>query len=154
VTPQDRNYSEGHLWVKIEEDLTVTIGVTDHLQSQIGSIVFVDLARAGTRVRRSGRLGEIEYDPESCSIEFRLSFSDQFSQLRDADEERYLTELKCPVDGNIIEVNDRLNERPDLANVDPYGEGWLARVRLDDSVEPGDLLSGAEYESFLSEARG
>ena len=154
MTPEDRKYSDAHLWVKVESDATVVLGLTDHLQGQIGPIVFIDLPRVGTKIRRSSGLCEVESDPQSCGIPYRGSYGAQFDQLGEAESEQIITALASPVSGDVIELNALLEENPDLVNTDAYGDGWLARVRSSDSSELDSLLSAREYEVFVAQANG
>lgn len=127
MNPQDRKYTREHEWVKLEDTDTVqaVAGITDYAQDQLGDIVYVDLPKPGTTVSQMGKMGEIE------SVK---SVSDLFS----------------PVSGEVIEVNDRLLDHPEIANEDPFGEGWLIRLRMADASELGNLMSAEEYETFIS----
>ena len=127
MNPNDRKYSREHEWVKVEDPDTnrAVAGITDFAQDQLGDIVFVELPKLGSTVSCMGKMGEIE------SVK---SVSDLFS----------------PVSGEVIEVNDRLLEHPEIANEDPFGEGWLIRIRLTDASELDTLLTAQEYESFTA----
>jgi glycine cleavage system H protein len=127
LSPDDRKYSREHEWVKLEDAATGTAvaGITHYAQDQLGDIVFVELPTPGSQVTFMGKMGEIE------SVK---SVSDLFS----------------PVSGEVIEVNRGLDEHPEIANQDPFGEGWLVRVRAADVSELDRLLTAEEYESFIS----
>ena len=127
MNPNDRKYSREHEWVKVEDPDTnrAVAGITDFAQDQLGDIVFVELPKLGSTVSHMGKMGEIE------SVK---SVSDLFS----------------PVSGEVIEVNDRLLDHPEIANEDPFGEGWLIRIRLTDASELDALLTAEEYESFTA----
>ena len=127
MNPNDRKYSREHEWVKVEDPDTnrAVAGITDFAQDQLGDIVFVELPKLGSTVSYMGKMGEIE------SVK---SVSDLFS----------------PVSGEVIEVNDRLVDHPEIANEDPFGEGWLIRIRLTDASELDTLLTAEEYESFTA----
>ncbi len=127
MNPNDRKYSREHEWVKVEDPDTnrAVAGITDFAQDQLGDIVFVELPKLGSTVSYMGKMGEIE------SVK---SVSDLFS----------------PVSGEVIEVNDRLLDHPEIANEDPFGEGWLIRIRLTDASELDTLLTAEEYESFTA----
>ncbi len=127
MNPNDRKYSREHEWVKVEDPDTnrAVAGITDFAQDQLGDIVFVELPKLGSTVSHMGKMGEIE------SVK---SVSDLFS----------------PVSGEVIEVNDRLLDHPEIANEDPFGEGWLIRIRLTDASELDTLLTAEEYESFTA----
>ena len=127
MNPNDRKYSREHEWVKVEDPDTnrALAGITDFAQDQLGDIVFVELPKLGSTVSHMGKMGEIE------SVK---SVSDLFS----------------PVSGEVIEVNDRLLDHPEISNEDPFGEGWLIRIRLTDASELDALLTAEEYESFTA----
>jgi len=127
LNPNDRKYSREHEWVKVEDPDTnrAVAGITDFAQDQLGDIVFVELPKLGSTVSYMGKMGEIE------SVK---SVSDLFS----------------PVSGEVIEVNDRLLDHPEITNEDPFGEGWLIRIRLTDVSELDALLTAEEYESFTA----
>ena len=127
MSPDDRKYSSEHEWVKVEdtESGRAVAGITDYAQDQLGDIVFVELPKVGTQVSQMGKVGEIE------SVK---SVSDLFS----------------PVSGEVIEVNQRLLDHPEIANEDPFGEGWMVRLTMTDASELANLMSAAEYETFIS----
>jgi glycine cleavage system H protein len=120
--PQDLVYTRTHEWARIEGD-TATVGITDHAQEELGDVVFVELPEVGSSVRAGEPFGTIE------SV-------------------KAVSDLYSPVSGEVAEVNTSLEESPEKVNEDPYGEGWLLRVRL--SEEP-DLLSPEEYARRLEE---
>ena len=127
LNPDDRKYTHEHEWVKLEDGGTgnAVAGITDYAQDQLGDIVFVELPNVGSTVTSMAKMGEIE------SVK---SVSDLFS----------------PVSGDVTEVNERLVTQPEIANQDPFGEGWLIRVSMTDVSELGGLLTAEEYESFTS----
>ncbi|BBL80555.1 glycine cleavage system H protein [Rubrobacter xylanophilus] len=120
--PQDLQYTRTHEWVRIE-DGTATVGITDHAQEELGDVVFVELPEPGSSVEAGEPFGTIE------SV-------------------KAVSDLYSPVSGEVAEVNRTLEESPERVNEDPYGEGWLIRVRI--SGQP-DLLSPEEYASRLEE---
>ena len=122
--PTDRKYSREHEWALAHGDGTVTLGITDHAQEQLTDIVFVELPEIGKRVKRGEAFAVVE------SVK---SVSDVFS----------------PLDGEVIEVNRALEDRPELINQDAHGEGWIAKLRLDDPQELDVLLDAAAYEAFI-----
>ena len=124
MNPEDRKYSKEHEWARPEEEGVVRIGITQYAQEQPGDIVFLDLPKVGGTVGQTQKLGEVE------SVK---SVSDVFS----------------PVSGEVLEVNQEVIERPELANEDPYGKGWLLRVSLSKPGEMDELMTAAEYDSFL-----
>ncbi len=129
MNPNDRKYSREHEWVKVEDAGTgqALAGITDFAQDQLGDIVYVELPKLGTTVSHMGKMGEIE------SVK---SVSDLFS----------------PVSGEVVEVNERLLDHPEIANEDPFGEGWLIRISMTDASELDGLMSADEYESFTAGA--
>jgi len=107
---------------------TGTIGITDYAQDQLGDIVFVELPAAGVAIIAAQKFGEIE------SV-------------------KAMSELFAPVSGEVTEANDGLADSPESVNDDPYGDGWLVKVRLSDPAELDQLLSADDYEAFI-EAEG
>ncbi|MEX1195431.1 MAG: glycine cleavage system protein GcvH [Dehalococcoidia bacterium] len=128
ASPPDLKYTKEHEWVRVDGD-TGTIGITDYAQDQLGDIVFVDLPPTGTKVIYTQKFGEIE------SV-------------------KAVSELFAPVSGEMIEANGGLNDNPQWVNDDPYGGGWMIKVRLDNTAELDGLLSAQEYEAFLGESDG
>lgn len=122
--PEDLRYSESHEWVREEDDGTVTIGITDHAQTQLGDLVYVELPAVGRAVHANEDLAVVE------SVK---AASDAYS----------------PVGGEVVAVNGALADSPELVNRDPYGEGWLLRLRPDDPSELGALLDADGYRAFL-----
>tara|TARA_B100000315_G_C14536865_1_gene568916 strand:+ start:789 stop:1181 length:393 start_codon:yes stop_codon:yes gene_type:complete len=127
MNPDDRKYSKEHEWVKLEDAGIglVLVGITEYAQDQLGDVVYVDLPKLGAAITQFGKMGEIE------SVK---AVSDLFS----------------PVGGEVTEINARLLDQPELANEDPFGEGWLVRVTMTDVAELDGLMSAGEYGSFLS----
>jgi len=119
-TPADLKYIETHQWVRVADDGTATVGITDFAQEQLGDIVFVEVPEVGATVNG----GE-----EAAVAESVKSASDVFS----------------PVTGEVVAVNEKLEDEPELANEDPYGEGWLFRVKLADAGELDGLMDATAY---------
>jgi glycine cleavage system H protein len=126
ASPADRKYTEEHEWVHVDGDVG-TVGITDYAQDQLGDIVFVDMPAPGSTVKALEKFGEIE------SV-------------------KAVSELFAPVSGEVIERNDGLEGSPQWVNDDPYGDGWMIRVRLSNTSELDSLLSADEYEDFLRTA--
>ena len=124
-------FSREHEWVARDDadPNTATVGITDYAQGELGDVVYVDLPDAGSPVKQFETFGEVE------SVK---SVSDLFS----------------PISGNVAEINSTLEDKPELVNEDPYGEGWMLRVTLEDERELQSLLSHDEYQSFLGELSG
>jgi glycine cleavage system H protein len=122
-TPDDRRYSKEHEWLKLDGD-EASIGITDYAQEQLGDIVYVDVPEAGTTLTQFEKLGEIE------SV-------------------KAVSELFSPASGEVTAANEAVVEKPELVNSDPYGEGWLIRIKTADSSQYGALLSAVEYDAFV-----
>ena len=124
--PERLRYAETHEWVRQEDDGTVTVGITDHAQEQLGDLVFVELPETGRAVNANEEFGVVE------SVK---AASDVYS----------------PVAGEVVSVNEILSESPELVNQDAYGEGWLVRLRPEDAGAVENLLDAAAYRA-LAEA--
>jgi len=122
--PKDYRYSESHEWVKVEEDNIVTSGITDYAQEKLGDIVSVELPRIGDEVEKGEPIGMI-------------------------DSQKASTEVFAPVSGVIVEVNELLNDDPAVANSDPYEEGWMVRIEVEDMEQIDDLMSADDYEELI-----
>jgi len=116
-------YTKEHEWVLVEDDLA-TLGITDYAQSELGDIVFVELPEVGDEVEAAESFGTIE-------------------------AVKTVSELFSPVTGTVVEVNEALADSPDLVNKDPYGEGWMIKVKYTEIPEE-DLLSAAEYKKMIT----
>ncbi len=124
--PEDLRYSEEHEWARVlsEADTIVEVGISHHAQDALGDVVFVELPTAGDKFAQFDKFGEIE------SVK---AVSDLFS----------------PVAGEIIEVNSNLESSPEVVNSDPYGEGWLLRVKVDGLEQLANLMDAATYTATL-----
>ena len=125
--PSDLKYSKDHEWVKVEEDIAI-VGVTDFAQKQLTDIVFVELPEKGKKVERNKPMAVIE------SVK---SVSDIFS----------------PLTGEVIEINEKLKDNPDTINKEPYGEGWIAKIKIENKDELNNLMSSEDYERFTKESK-
>ena len=121
--PQELQYTRSHEWIRTEGD-TVTIGITDHAQDELGDIVFIELPEQGATLETGDSFGTVE------SV-------------------KAVSDLYTPVGGEVVEVNEALDSSPEKINEDPYGEGWIVKLRVSD--EGADLLSASDYEQFLEE---
>ncbi len=128
MNPDDIKYHREHAWVRVEGK-RATIGITDYAQQQMGDIVYVDLPESDT---------EIDADSELSEIESTKATSPVIS----------------PVSGTVVEVNEDLADSPEIINEDPYGNGWLVTLEMNDPSELNDLMSKSEYERFLKEEEG
>lgn len=126
-TPPDLKYIETHQWVRAADDGTATVGITDFAQYQLGDVVFVGIPEVGVTVNGGEEAGVAE------SVK---SASDVFS----------------PVTGEVIEVNEALEDEPELVNEDPFGDGWLFKVRLKDSGELDGLMDAEAYATHCADA--
>lgn len=123
--PEDLKYTISHEWVKVDDDLA-TVGITDHAQSELGDIVYVELPEQGTTIQRGNVFGTIE------SI-------------------KTVSDLLAPVSGEVVEVNDELPEAPEQVNENPYASGWMIIMKMDDPSELEELMSSEQYDTFLQE---
>lgn len=128
MNPDDIKYHREHAWVRVEGK-RATVGITDYAQQQMGDIVYVDLPESDT---------EIDADSELSEIESTKATSPVIS----------------PVSGTVVEVNEDLADSPEIINEDPYGNGWLVTLEMNDPSELNDLMSKSEYEKFLKEEEG
>ncbi len=126
--PDDLKYSESHEWVRVEEGGEAVIGITDYAQQELGDIVYVELPEVGDEIEKERAFGVIE------SVK--------------ATEDFY-----APVSGKVIEVNEPLEDSPEVVNDDCYGDGWLIRVRMSDPSELEDLMTAGEYEEYIKEEK-
>jgi len=124
--PAELKYTKSHEWVRDEGDGQVTVGITDHAQESLGDLVFVELPE----------LGGLQADDACAVVESVKAASD----------------IYAPVDGEVVEVNERLTDEPELINSDPYGEGWLMRMRLADAGAVDALLDADGYREVVAEA--
>jgi glycine cleavage system H protein len=124
--PQDRKYSKEHEWAKDNGNGTITMGITDHAQELLTDIVFVELPPLGKKVRQMDQLAVVE------SVK---SVSDVYS----------------PVSGEVTEVNQALEAHPEIVNQDSFGEGWIAKLKMDDPGELANLMNADDYEKLIKE---
>jgi glycine cleavage system H protein len=120
--PGDLQYTRTHEWVRREGD-SATVGITDHAQDELGDVVFVELPEEGATFGAGDAFGTIE------SV-------------------KAVSDLYAPISGEVVEVNSALDDAPEKVNEDPYGDGWMIRLRVSGE---GDLLSAEEYEKVLEE---
>jgi glycine cleavage system H protein len=120
-------YTKEHEWIRVENG-DVTIGITHHAQQELGDIVFVELPQIGASFGAGDTLGTVE------SV-------------------KAVSDVYAPVGGEVIEVNEALNNKPELINEDPHGDGWIAKLRLADKGELEGLLSADDYEAYIAEEK-
>ena len=122
--PSNLKYSKDHEWVRVEGD-TAYIGITDFAQSELGEIVIVDITTVGETLAREAVFGSIE-------------------------AVKTVSDLFMPVGGEVSEVNPKLEDTPELVNSDPYGEGWMIKVKMTDPSEAGKLLDAEAYKALIA----
>jgi glycine cleavage system H protein len=118
--PEELKYATTHEWSHVDEDGVVTVGITDHAQDLLGDIVFVEVPEVGTQVAAADEVGVIE------SV-------------------KAASDIYSPVAGEIIEVNELLQESPEIVNSDPYGDGWFFKIKMADDSDLEKLLTADEY---------
>ncbi|AEI66486.1 glycine cleavage system protein GcvH [Corallococcus macrosporus] len=124
--PGDLKYTEEHEWARVQGNVVV-VGVTDHAQTSLGDVVYVELPKVGAKVSKGDAVGSIE------SV-------------------KAVSELFSPVAGTVVKVNDTLTESPEQVNDAPYGEGWLLEIELSDPKQVDGLLDAAAYTELLKNA--
>lgn len=122
--PQDLKYTQDHEWIRVEGDFAF-VGVTDYAQSNLGDIVFLEIETVGETLDRGDAFGNIE-------------------------AVKAVEELYMPVAGEVLEINPALEASPEVVNKDPYGEGWMVKIKLTDSDELATLLDAAAYAKLIS----
>ncbi|ADI91086.1 glycine cleavage system protein GcvH [Acinetobacter oleivorans] len=121
--PSELKYARTHEWVKIEGDLVIT-GITDHAQDELGDLVYVETPEVGSKVTAGEQAGVVE------SV-------------------KTASDIHAPVSGTVVEVNTDLEDDPDFVNDDPYGKGWIYKIKPDSIADVEKLLTNAEYEAGL-----
>ena len=122
--PSNLKYSKDHEWVRVEGDMAY-IGITDFAQSELGEIVIVDITTEGETLAREAVFGSIE-------------------------AVKTVSDLFMPVGGEVLEVNPKLEDNPELVNSDPYGEGWMIKVKMTNPSEAGNLLDAEAYKALIA----
>jgi glycine cleavage system H protein len=126
MIPADLRYTKEHEWVRVDGDVA-TIGITQHAADQLGDIVFVELPAVGRALEQFATFGVVE------SV-------------------KAVSDLFAPVGGEVVEANGALAAAPEVVNTDPYGAGWMLRIRLADAAQVQALLDAAAYEALVAEA--
>ncbi|MBK6799159.1 MAG: glycine cleavage system protein GcvH [Acidobacteria bacterium] len=121
--PEELHFTKDHEWIRVEGEVG-TVGITGFASEQLGDVVHVQLPRVGEKFAAHDTFGEVE------SV-------------------KTFSELYTPVSGEIIEVNEQLADAPELVNTSPYGDGWMAKMKLSDASEIDKLLTSKEYEDFV-----
>jgi glycine cleavage system H protein len=125
--PQEFLYTKEHEWIRVDEEVG-TVGITDFAQKELGDVVFVELPKVGDHITAGESFGTVE------SV-------------------KAVSELFAPVDGEVIGVNPKLQNSPEMLNADPHGEAWLIRIHLADRRDTEKLLSADEYETYIAEKK-
>jgi glycine cleavage system H protein len=120
--PEDLHYSKDHEWVRVEGNIAV-VGITDYAQNSLGDVVYVELPKVGEQFAANEPFGSVE------SV-------------------KAVSEVFSPVTGEVAGINETLNDEPEKVNQDPYGEGWMIRMKMSNPGEVDSLLTAAEYEDF------
>jgi glycine cleavage system H protein len=120
--PEDLHYSKDHEWVRVEGDEAI-IGITDFAQNSLGDVVYVELAKPGDTFAANESFGSVE------SV-------------------KAVSEVFCPVTGAVTAINEALADEPEKVNTDPYGDGWMLRIKMTNPGEVDSMLTAAEYEDF------
>ena len=125
IFPSELKYTQNHEWIRFEGE-TACIGITDYAQSQLGEIVYVDITTEGETLGKDEVFGAIE-------------------------AVKTVSDLLMPVSGEVLEINPALEDKPELVNESPYGEGWLIKIKPADPSEADALFSATDYQTFISE---
>ena len=123
--PESYRYTKDHEWVSLEKDVA-TMGITDYAQDELGDIVYVELPELG----------------------FELTANDTFGVIESV---KAVSDLFAPMSGEVIEINESLEEEPELVNEDPHGDGWMIKVKITDITEFDSLMTSEEYEEYIAE---
>ena len=123
--PENVSYSDSHEWIQVESDIA-TIGITDFAQSEVGDIVFVELPEVGEYAKRGETFGTVE-------------------------AVKTVEDLIAPLSGEVLEANETLEEDAEQINKDPYGAGWMIKIRIEDEEQLEELLSPSEYSDIINE---
>jgi glycine cleavage system H protein len=122
--PSDLKYTKDHEWVKVEGDVA-TVGITDYAQGELGDIVYIDVDTLDEEVSRDEVFGTVE-------------------------AVKTVSDLFMPLSGEVAELNEELEDEPEVVNTDPYGKGWIIKIKISDMSEVDALLSADEYKESLS----
>jgi glycine cleavage system H protein len=129
MTPEDSRYTTSHEYVHPEANDVVVIGITDYAQKELGDVVFVELPQVGTQFEPGDEFGSIE------SV-------------------KAVSELFSPVSGVVVEINEALADKPELVNTDPYGDGWMMRMKMAIPEEVDELMTAEEYDEYCEKESG
>jgi len=122
--PSDLHYTNDHEWIKTNGK-TALVGITDFAQGELGDIVFVEIETVGSHLEKGSTFGTIE-------------------------AVKTVSDLFIPVSGKVLEMNDKINETPELINKDPYGAGWIIKIEMDDAAQVNELLDAKAYAALIN----
>jgi len=122
--PENLRYSKDHEWISVDGDVAA-IGITDYAQSSLGDVVYIDMPRVGDKFAAHEAFGSVE------SV-------------------KAVSEVFIPIGGEVVEVNDGLNDTPEKVNGDPYGDAWFIKIKIDNPLEADAMLSAEEYDEYLT----
>jgi len=123
--PPELKYTKDHEWLKLIDDKTALIGITDYAQRELGDIVFIDISTVGKMLKAEEVFGTVE-------------------------AVKTVSDLFLPVEAKIIEINPALSDNPELVNNDPYGEGWMAKIEINNAEEINNLFGAEAYEQMVN----
>lgn len=124
--PGDLMYTREHEWLRREDDGSVTVGITDHAQSALGDLVYVELPEVDQELESGGDMAVVE------SV-------------------KAASDVYAPISGTVLAINEELSDDPEKINADPYGDGWIVRLQPGDAIDEADLLSPNDYQTLLDE---
>ena len=125
--PKDLKYTETHEWVKVDKDIA-TVGITDFATKQLTDLVYVELPPMGEKATKDSSFGVVE------SV-------------------KAVSDLYSPVSGKVVKVNEKLSKDPEIISQDPYGEGWMIKVKIEDQTELDTLMDSEEYEELVKKEK-
>ena len=124
--PEELQYTADHEWIRLESDGTAVVGITDFAQHELGDIVYVDINTLGQTLTKGDIFGSVE-------------------------AVKTVSDLFIPVNGEILEMNDEAEKSPELVNTDPYGRGWIVKIKLADGADTSDLLAAGAYQELVGQ---
>ena len=124
--PEELQYTADHEWIRLESDGTAVVGITDFAQHELGDIVYVDINTLGQTLTKGDIFGSVE-------------------------AVKTVSDLFIPVDGEILEMNDEAEKSPELVNTDPYGRGWIVKIKLANGADTSDLLAAGAYQELVGQ---
>ena len=122
--PAELSYTEDHEWIRIEDDGTAVVGITEFAQHELGDIIYIDVTTVGESLGKGDVFGAVE-------------------------AVKTVSDLFLPIDGEVLELNPAIEKSPELLNTDPYGEGWIVRVKPSDASQQDGLLSASAYQELV-----